>query len=129
MHPVTGLSVGRIVIGIGAVAAPDLASRLFRLNVSGNPQLPYMMRMFGSREIALGAVTLASRGRARSALTAVGIAVDGADAFAGLDAGTRGLVSPSTSKFLTAPALGAVAAGLLGLTGLALRGRKKPAGG
>lgn len=122
MHPVTGLSVGRIVIGIGAVAAPDLTGKLFRLNVGGNPQLPYMMRMFGSREIALGALTLVSGGKTRSALTAVGIAVDGTDAFAGLDAGARGLVSPSTSRFLTAPALGAAAAGLLGLV---LRGRKK----
>jgi len=116
MHPVTGISVGRIAIGVGALVAPDLAGRLFRLNTQANPQLPYMTRMFASREIALGAVTLASRGRTRSALTAVGIAVDGADAYAGFDAGATGIVSPATSKFLMAPAVGAVVAGLIGLT-------------
>ena len=125
MHPVTGISVGRIAIGVGALVAPELAGKLFRLNGQGNPQLPYMTRMFASREIALGAVTLVSKGGARTALTAVGIAVDGADAYAGFDAGASGIVSPATSKFLMAPAIGAVAAGLVGL--VVRRGKKKPA--
>jgi len=124
MHPVTGLSVGRIVIGAGALVAPDLAGKLFRLNTQANPQLPYMTRMFASREIALGAITLVSSGRSRTALTALGIAVDGADAYAGYDAGAAGIVSPATSKFLVAPAAGAVVAGLVGLV---FRGRKKKA--
>lgn len=123
MHPVTGLSLGRIAIGATALVAPELAGRLFRLDPGANPQLPYMTRMFGSREIALGAVTLVSRGGTRRALTAVGIAVDGADAFAGYDAGDSGAVSPTTSKLLIAPAAGAVIAGIVGL----LRRGKKPA--
>jgi len=124
MHPVTGISVGRIVIGVVALVAPELAGRLFRLNSPANPQLPYMTRMFASREIALGAVTLASKGGTRTALTAVGIAVDSADAYAGFDAGATGIVSPATSKFLMAPAVGAVLAGVVGLV---LRRGKKSA--
>ena len=49
--------------------------------------------MFGSREIALGAITLASTGAARKRLVQLGIAVDGADAFTGCGRGLTGAVS------------------------------------
>ena len=61
MNPVTGLALGRIAIGATALASPDLAGKLFRLDVAANPQLPYMSRMFGSREIALGRNELVER--------------------------------------------------------------------
>lgn len=115
MNPVTGLALGRIAIGTVALASPDLAGKLFRLDNASNPQLPYMSRMFGSREIALGVVTLASKGKARKKLVALGIAVDGADAFAGFEAMRSGSVTQSVGIGLTAPALGAVVAGAIGL--------------
>ena len=115
MNPVTGLALGRIAIGIGALASPDLASKLFRLDGANNPQLGYMTRMFGSREIALGAVTLVAKGTARRRLVALGIFVDGADAFAGYDAMRTGSVSNSVGIGLTAPAIGAVVAGGIAL--------------
>ena len=115
MNPVTGLSLGRIAIGAVALASPPLAGKLFRLDTAGNPQLPYMSRMFGSREIVLGAVTLAATGAARRKLVAIGMAVDGADAFAGFDAMRSGSVSQSVGLGLTVPALGAVVAGAIGL--------------
>jgi len=115
MKPVTSISLVRIAIGALSVARPDLASKAFRLDHANNPQMSYMTRMFGSREVALGLTTLLSKGRSRRALTALGIAVDGSDAFAGFDAGRTGAVSQSTSGFLTAPAALAIAGGLLGL--------------
>ena len=115
MNPVTGLALGRIAIGVGALASPDLASKLFRLDGANNPQLPYMTRMFGSREIALGAVTLVAKGAARRKLVALGIFVDGADAFAGYDAMRTGSVTNSVGIGLTAPAIGAVIAGGIAL--------------
>jgi hypothetical protein len=115
MNPVNGLAVGRIAIGLTALASPDLAGKLFRLDVGRNPQLPYMSRMFGSREIAIGAITLVARGKARRRLVALGMAIDGADAFAGFDAMKSGSVSQSVGLGLTLPALGAVAAGAVGL--------------
>lgn len=115
MNPVTGLALGRIAIGVGALVSPDLASKLFRLDSASNKQLPYMTRMFASREIALGAVTLASTGAARRKLVALGIAVDGADAFAGYDAMRTGSVNNSVGIGLTAPAVGAMIAGAIGL--------------
>lgn len=115
MNPVTGLALGRIAIGATALASPDLAGKLFRLDVARNPQLPYMSRMFGSREIALGAITLLAKGSARRKLVALGIAVDGADAFAGYDAMRSGAVNQSVGIGLTLPAVGAVVAGAVGL--------------
>lgn len=115
MNPVTGLALGRIAIGATAVASPDLAGKLFRLDVASNPQLPYMSRLFGSREIVLGAVTLVSKGAARRKLVALGMAVDGADAFAGFDAMRSGAVTQSVGVGLTVPAVGAVLAGAIGL--------------
>ena len=115
MKPVSSMSLVRIAIGAASVARPDLAAKAFRLDSASNPQMSYMTRMFGSREVALGLMTLVSKGRSRKALTALGIAVDGSDAFAGFDAGRTGAVSQSTSGFLTAPAILAVAGGLLGL--------------
>lgn len=115
MNPITGLALGRLAIGAVALASPDLTGKLFRLETKDNPQLPYMMRMFGSREIVLGAVTLVAKGKARRKLVGVGIAVDGADAFAGLDAMRTGAVTQSVGLGLTVPALGAVVAGAIGL--------------
>ena len=117
MNPVTGLALGRVVIGVLSIFSPSLAAKLFRLDGDANPQLPYLSRMFGSREIALGALTLAASGTARRNLILVGIAVDGSDAVAGHLAGREGYVSRTTSTFLTLPALGAVAAGVVGVLG------------
>lgn len=115
MNPVNGLALGRIAIGVTALASPELTAKLFRLDLAKNPQLPYMSRMFGSREIALGAITLFAKGGARRRLIALGMAVDGADAFAAYDAMTSGSVDRQTGMFLTAPALGAVVTGAVGL--------------
>lgn len=115
MNPVTGLALGRIAIGVVSLGNPGLAGTLFRLDVDGNPQLPYLARMFGAREIALGAVTLLATGSARRNLVLAGIGVDAADAVAGYLAGQEGYVSRTTSGMLTAPAVAAVVAGLAGL--------------
>jgi hypothetical protein len=117
MNPVTGLSLGRVVIGIVSLLSPTLAGKLFRLDVASNPQLPFLSRMFGSREIALGALTLASSGTTRRNLLLAGIAVDGADAVAGQLSGREGSVSRSTGTLLTLVALGAVGVGVMGVLG------------
>ncbi len=114
MNPVTGLSLGRIAIGAAALTAPTLTTRLFRLDGAANPQLPYLLRMFGSREVALGALTLLAPPSARRTVVAAGIAVDVADAVAGVMAARDGSVSKPTGAFLTGPALGATAAGIAG---------------
>ncbi len=115
LNPITGLALGRIAIGLGSFASPGFAMKGFRLDPQANPQLSYMSRMFGSREIALGALTLATTGKAQRNLVLAGLVVDAADAAAGQLAAREGTVSQPTGVFLTAGAVGAVAAGVVGI--------------
>lgn len=116
MDPVTGLAFGRIAVGTLAFVSPSLASKLLLLDQRANPQLPYVTRLFGSREVALGGLTLASSGAARERLVQVGVAVDGADALTGLAAAFSGSVPKRAGILMTLVAAGAVAAGIGGLT-------------
>jgi len=103
MNPALGLAAARVVIGGCALATPDLGTRLFRLDGPGNPQLPYMTRLFASREIALGAATLLASGKTRRNLVLAGIGV-----------GEARTVDRTTAALLTAPAVAAVVAGVVG---------------
>lgn len=115
MNPVTGLSLGRIAVGTVAMANPQLAARMFQLDAEANPQLPYVARLFGSREVALGVATLVASGRSRTGLVLLGVAVDAADAATGYLGPVEGQVPQRTGMALVLPALGAILAGLLGL--------------
>ena len=117
VDPVVALSLGRIGVGALALARPEEAARRFRLSsVGADPvgggQLTYMTRLFGSREIALGAITLLASGRARHGLVLAGLGIDAADAYAAL-AGTRdGSLDPATGALLTGPAVTGMLAGV-----------------
>lgn len=115
MNPVTGLSLGRIAIGAVSVANPPLAAKAFGLDVARNPQTSFVMRLFGAREVALGAATLHASGRGRAGLVLIGVAVDGADAYAGLVGPKEDGIDPKAGMVMTAVAGGAVLSGLLGL--------------
>lgn len=115
MKPITGLALVRLAIGGVAFASPALGAKLFRLDADGNPQLPYMARMFASREVALGILTLTAPATVRRQLIALGVAVDAADTVAAIQAVRSGAVSPMVGVGLTAPAIGAVGAGIAGL--------------
>ncbi len=116
MNPVTGLSLGRIVVGAVSLRQAGLAAGMFGLDVANNPQGPYLARLFGSREIALGTATLLARGTTRRNLVLAGI---------GVDAGRRGhrrARASRTSPCRCGPArcwscrrLGAVLSGFAGL--------------
>lgn len=121
MDPVTGLALGRVAVGGLSFARPDLAATAFQLDPAANPQLPYISRMFGSREVALGLATLVARGRTRRAVVAIGVAVDAADVATGYLVQREGSASRTSGTALAAVALGAVAVGLLDLVGGALR--------
>ena len=112
MNPVTGLSVGRIAVGVASIAAPKLVSS--RLTGTGaGPGL--LTQWFGNREIALGLATLTASGSARRNLVLVGIAVDAADAATAYLAVENEDVPRAVGLPGAAVAVGAVVAGLLGL--------------
>ena len=108
----TGL---RASIGAGAWLTPRLAGRLFGLDATANPQLPYVARLFGVRDAALAAGLQASSGSSRRVWLQLGIACDVADTIAGLSAGRRGELSPTSTVLVTAPAVMGVALGLSAL--------------
>jgi len=115
MNPVIGLYLGRIAVGTAALVNPQAAAKMFQLDPVTNPQVPYVVRLFGSREIALGVVTLLARGKAQRGLIGLGILVDGADAATGYFAMQDGSVSRKTAMTLIGPAVGAMASGAVGL--------------
>ena len=116
MDPVTGLALARLTIGTVSLVSPRLAARTFLLNPDTNPQLGPMTRLFGSREAALGAITLLSSGKARQQVVQLGVAVDGADAVAGLAGAFTGQVSKPAGLLLAAVAVGAAVVGVRELT-------------
>jgi len=112
MEPVTGLALGRMAVGIASFAAPDATARLLGLDRAARTQTAYVTRLFGAREIALGALTAAARGPALRPLVLAGVAVDLADAATGLAGARQGAVSTRSAATLIAPAVGAVVVGL-----------------
>jgi hypothetical protein len=115
VNSVTGLSLGRIAVGAISFARPGLAATMFGLDVENNPQGPYLARLFGSREIAIGTATLLARGTTRRNLVLAGIGVDLADAATGVMGIQDKSVSARTGAMLIGPAVGAVLAGFAGL--------------
>lgn len=103
----------RVVIGLAALIAPRLAGKLFGLDPEANPQSPYLARLFGVRDVALGVGALASTGEARKKWVLIGIGVDATDAVSAGLAGKDGSVSSFTATKLAAPALAAVALGAI----------------
>ena len=109
----TSLSVARIVIGATAFLAPERSLRASMLDPA--PQSKLLVRLFGIRDAALGAITLMAAPAAKPALLKVGMAVDGADAAAALAALRSGAVGRTTGLGFAGLALAGVAAGAVSL--------------
>lgn len=111
----TGLSLGRIAAGAAALSKPEVAAGVLGVDSVTNPQASYVTRLFGVREVALGAATLLTTGTARRNLVLVGIAVDLADATVAV-LGIRDRSVPSRAGIaLLGPAAGAVLSGVRSL--------------
>jgi hypothetical protein len=112
---VTSLAITRLAVGGSAFLTPRLAGRAFGLDAAANPQSPYLARLFGARDAALGIGILTSDGDARRQWLMIGAGCDAADALAGLAAGRAGYLPKATSALVTAVAVGAIAMGVLAL--------------
>ncbi len=115
MSPLKQLIATRTSIGAGTWLAPRLSGRLFGLDAEANPQLPYVGRLFGVRDVALAAGAQLSAGESRRLWLQIGIACDAADAAAGIIAGRNGELSKLSTVLVTAPALLAIALGVAAL--------------
>ena len=98
------VAISRIAVGAGAWVAPNLSGRLFGMDPEGNPQLSYIGRLFGARDVALGAGVLRSSRKQKDAWLTAGLACDVADTAAGVVAGARGTLPPASAALVTATA-------------------------
>jgi hypothetical protein len=105
----------RAAVGVGTWTTPRLAARLFGLDPDRNPQLPYLGRLFGVRDLALAMGTLSSEGEARRRWVQLGVACDVADAAAAVLARRSGHIGPFTTVLLTTPAVAAAGLGVVAL--------------
>jgi hypothetical protein len=112
MNPVTLLSLGRIAVGVASIAKPELVAKQM---VGQAEDPPVLTQWFGNREIALGLVTLLSRGGHRRTLVLAGMAVDAADAGTTYSAMQSGALPKKLAVPAIAVAAGAVVSGLFGL--------------
>jgi hypothetical protein len=101
---INAIAIGRIAIGTGAWLTPNLSGRLFGLDPESNPQLPYVGRLFGARDVALGAGALRSPRKQRDLWLTAAFACDVADAAAGVIAGVRGQLPASAAALVSATA-------------------------
>ena len=112
---IRSLAITRLAVGGSAFATPRLAGSAFGLDAEANPQAPYLARLFGVRDAALGIGILTSTGDARRQWLMIGVGCDAADALAGLAGGRAGYLPKATSAVVTAVALSAVVMGVLAL--------------
>jgi hypothetical protein len=112
---VTQLVATRSAIGAASWLAPRVTGRLFGLDIANNPQAPYLARLFGVRDAALGYGLATSEGAQRDAWLRIGIACDLADAAAGLLAGRRGELPKVATVLVTGTALFAAGLGAVAL--------------
>jgi hypothetical protein len=114
MDNATTLSMARIVIGAATWIAPEFSLKAAMLDPTA-PQSPFMLRLFGSRDVALGLITLMAKPEHKPSLLKVGVAVDAGDVAAALQALRAEQVKPPTGIALAAVAGSAVVAGVVAL--------------
>jgi hypothetical protein len=85
LNPSSTLPALRLAIGVGAWAAPGVTGKVFGFkNIDTNHEALFMARLFGARDVALGAGALAAGTSASKLWWQLGVACDVADAAAGV---------------------------------------------
>ncbi|HEX2015204.1 MAG TPA: hypothetical protein VGN69_00810 [Solirubrobacteraceae bacterium] len=111
------LIVSRMGLGTAVWLFPRPVAKLFGLDVVGNPQIPYLGRILGTRDITLAGGVLLTKGDARRQWLLAGFASDCADVFAALLGGLGGYLPKRTTAILTAAALAPMVRGAIALRG------------
>ena len=112
---VRNLAVLRLMVGVVSYFAPNLGGKLFGLDTAGNPQAPYLARLFGIRDIALAIGTLQSAGEARRQWLQLGVLCDAADVGAAALGKRGGYLSAPTAILVGGVAAAATALGATAL--------------
>jgi hypothetical protein len=107
-----GLIWGRMTFGVAAWLAPRPVGNAVGLDMSGNPQAVYLVRILAVRDLVLACGALGTDGEVRRQWLLAGLACDSADTLAGVAAGRGGYLPKRTSFYVTAFALSGVAAAM-----------------
>jgi hypothetical protein len=111
------LGIIRAAVGAGAWLTPRLSGKAFGLDADGNPQSPYIARLFGARDVALAYGTMTTSGEEQDRWLVAALGCDVADALAGIAAWRGGYLTPFSSFLVTAAALNGVVLGAIALRG------------
>jgi hypothetical protein len=115
MNPARTLIAARTALGTGALVAPRLTGRLFALDPAANPQVIFVGRMWGARNLALAAGLRAARGPQLRTTRRVNVAVDVADAVAAWLAWREGSLPAPAAALAGGTAVVATALGMASL--------------
>lgn len=108
------VAVGRVLVGVGALARPRLMPGLLGVDSGTAERMSWLSRMFGAREIALGAGLLLSRSPEAEREWALGAALsDAVDAAAFAAAVRGGVVRGALGTAFAAMAVGATGTGVM----------------
>ena len=109
------LAQGRLAFGIATLVAPNVAARVLGIDAADRAT-PYLLRLFGAREIYLASPFLMpAPGLDEAELASRAVPVDAADAVAAVAAGLRGHLPwraafPAAAMAVAGTWLGTVAA-------------------
>lgn len=108
------VAAGRVLMGVGALARPRMLPSVLGVDSGTAERMSWLTRMFGAREIALGAGVLLSRSpEARREWVLGGVLSDAADALALAAAVRRGVVRGALGAGGVALAAGATGTGVM----------------
>src|SRR5256885_2246903 len=99
------LVAARTILGLSTLLAPRLAGRAFLLDPAANPQVPYVGRMWGARNLALAAGLAGASGPNRRRWWEINVAIDVIDAVAGIVSWRRGELGAPAAVLVTGTAL------------------------
>lgn len=103
----------RIAIGSAFWLAPRRTCQVLGVDADDNPALPFLVRLFGSRDVAMGAALADAKGAARARQLRWGMVVDATDGLAALAGAARGYLRPRGAALMVAGVLAAVALGTI----------------
>jgi hypothetical protein len=112
---IRNLAAIRLAVGLVSWLAPNLGGRLFGLDPAGNPQAPYLARLFGVRDVVLAVGAVQSTGAAQRQWLQLGVACDVADTAAAALGRRGGYLPPLTAALVGGTALAATALGVQAL--------------
>jgi hypothetical protein len=112
---IKSLVLSRMTFDVAVWLFPRPVGTAFGFDMPRNPQIPYLGRILGTRDITLAGGLLTSEGDAQQQWLVAGFASDCADVVAALAGGIGGYLPRRTTVMLTAAALAPMVRGAIAL--------------